>query len=173
MATTTLQAEPDEAGVRLYNSLRIQRLSDAAAIDTVLDAVFDDGAVIEHWIPKADYDGGCFDVRVLSIAGRSRHTVVRCSRSPITNLHLGNQRGELSRACALYPALVERLEQRLEDARRAFPDSLSIAADVALDRCDKRAYILELNAFGELLPGVVHAGEDTYTAILRAAHTGA
>ena len=47
-------------------------------------------------MPKAGLAGHVFDLRVVVIAGRARHAVVRMSRGPMTNLHLLNRRGAFS-----------------------------------------------------------------------------
>jgi hypothetical protein len=91
--------------------------------------------------------------------------VVRASRTPLTNLHLGNRRGNLG-------AFLERLTRTqvaefLETCRRCartFSDSFQIGVDILFTPGLRQHYVLEANAFGDLLPGVLHQGRDTYQA---------
>ncbi len=148
---------------RLYNSLRVRRYESWAEIEYILSRLLPQGMIAETWIPKLSLPAGSVDLRVLVIAGTARHTVFRQSHSPMTNLHLGNRRA--------FPSGLE--DARVEATRLAvaaaacFPDSLCVGVDVLLD-ARGRTYIGEVNAFGDLLPGLIHQGEDAYTAIARA-----
>ena len=81
----------------------------------------------------------------------------------MTNLHLGNRRA--------FPAGLDSTQGEAASlavaAAACFPDSLCVGTDVLLDGRG-RAYIGEVNAFGDLLPGLMHQGDDAYTAIARA-----
>ena len=58
---------------------------------------------------------------------------------------------------------------RHKQCKRCFPRSHMMGIDIGI-RSDHRAWaVFEVNAFGDLLPGILDAGEDTYTAQLRAA----
>ncbi|MEB9896617.1 hypothetical protein P4K96_24600 [Bacillus cereus] len=50
---------------------------------------------MERWIAKERLDGKSFDVRLLAVNGSACHAVLRLSSSPITNLHLRNERRPL------------------------------------------------------------------------------
>ncbi|MCB1633732.1 MAG: STM4014 family protein [Xanthomonadales bacterium] len=148
---------------RLYNSLRVRRYESWAQIETILSRLLPQGMIAESWIPKLSLPEGSVDLRILVIAGEARHAVFRQSNSPMTNLHLGNRRAfpsglEDARAEANHLAVA---------AAACFPDSLYVGVDVLLD-ARGRAYIGEVNAYGDLLPGLMHQGEDAYTAIARA-----
>ena len=63
------------------------------------------------------------------------------------------------------------LEPIMETCRkvgRVFGESLYMGLDILIDRDGSRHYVAEVNAFGDLLPELLHRGEDTYTAELRA-----
>jgi hypothetical protein len=87
----------------------------------------------------------------------------------MTNLHLLNGR-----------AAVERVQERmrpeawdavLETCRRtatAFPRSLQAGIDLLIGPDYRRHAVGEVNAFGDLLPGVLHEGRDTYSAQIQA-----
>jgi hypothetical protein len=116
-------------------------------------------------VPKAGLDDRTLDLRVVVIAGRARHAIVRLSRSPITNLHLLNDRAD--------PAAVRRrmgdaawadAMRTCERAMRCFPGSLHGGVDLLVTSDFRRHAILEVNAFGDLLPGVLSEGLGTYEA---------
>lgn len=158
-----LQSPIKIEGGRLYNSLRVRSYETWEEIDYILGRLLPQGMIAETWIPKLSRTDGALDVRVLVIAGEARHSVARQSHSPMTNLHLGNRRaspGVLEEALAMTSHMAE-------EAAACFPGSLYAGVDVLLDRkgC---AYIGEINAFGDLLPGIVDRSEDAYTAIARA-----
>ncbi len=155
-------------GGRLFNSLKVSRTTDPGEIERILGELEPQGMICEQWIPKLTLAGGAVDLRVLVIAGEARHRVVRQSRHPMTNLHLGNRRGDES---ALLAAIgPERLEAALrlaEQAAACFPGSLAAGVDILLDT-SHRAVVGEINAFGDLLPGLSHRGETAYEALCRA-----
>jgi len=152
---------------RFYNSLRIRRHADPASIRTVLDFLFRAGALVEPWIPKAVHEGRSYDLRVLVVEGRRRHAVARSSRSPMTNLHLGNRRVDCD-DLELDEATWEAVDAVVERTMARFPRSLYAGLDILLPRGGGAPVLLEVNAFGDLLPGLVHDGRDTYGAEIEA-----
>jgi hypothetical protein len=107
-----------------------------------------------------------FDLRVVVIGGRAAHVVVRTSRSPMTNLHLLNRRGDIDRVARFVgdELMSEALRQCERAIAECFPRSLHGGVDLLI-RSDRRACaVLEVNAFGDLLPGVEWNGMDTYEA---------
>jgi hypothetical protein len=168
-ATTTVEMVRDSGQLRLFNSRRIRIYSDPADIRLLLDTLCSHHVHVEEWVPKAGISGRTFDLRIVGIAGRPRFIVARMSRTPITNLHLLNGRGNAAEVRGRLGAA--RWESLLETCRRVmamFPDCLYVALDVLI-RADWRAhYVLELNAFGDLLPGVLDEGEDSYAAQIAA-----
>lgn len=155
---------------RLYNSLRVRRYTDAKEIAAIIDAICAEGVHVEQWIPKLGFDGYATDLRVVVIEGQASHTVLRMSKSPLTNLHLGNQRGDLQ-------AFIERhgedawrkVEDECRKTARLFPGSLYAGIDVGLTATLSRAFVFEVNAFGDLLPNVLYNGVDTYEFEIKAA----
>lgn len=168
-AITSVEMVRTADGLRLYNSRRIRTLRDFRDIRCLIDALLREGARVERWVPKAGLDGCACDLRVVVIAGQPRHTVVRLSRGPMTNLHLKNRRGDPS-------AVRERLgadgwaalRATCQQAATLFSHSLQCAFDVVIPSGWRRHLVVEVNAFGDLLPGILDDGEDTYTAELRA-----
>ncbi|MFE0426863.1 STM4014 family protein, partial [Streptomyces sp. NPDC058953] len=93
----TTSVERDERG-RLFNSLRVRHYTDEAEVAAIVDTLAPDGLHIERWLPKASQDRRSADLRVVVTEGRATHAVLRTSRSPMTNLHLGGARGDLAAA---------------------------------------------------------------------------
>lgn len=168
-ATTSAELVRNGDEAQLFNSLRVRRYTDERDVRAVLDLLLREGAVVETWRAKATYDGDNFDLRVVSIAGEARHAVVRVGRSPMTNLHLGNRRGELDRVVRrLGDERWAELRALCASAGRAFSKCLSVGVDVMISPDFREDCVIEANAFGDLLPNVLDRGDDTYTAALRA-----
>ncbi len=70
------------------NSLSVQRYDDPETISAIVNELGRSGLHVERWVPKAGFSGRTFDLRVVMIAGEVRHTVMRTSVTPMTNLHL-------------------------------------------------------------------------------------
>ncbi|WP_328835716.1 STM4014 family protein [Streptomyces europaeiscabiei] len=176
-ATTSVEVTADgrlHAPLRLHNSLRVRRYSDEREIAGIVDALAADGLHIERWLPKASAQGRSADLRVLVVAGRATHAVVRTSRFPMTNLHLGGARGDLT---SVVDAAGDRWRQALDICERAaacFPGTLCVGVDLLPAIGWRRFAVGEVNAFGDLLPrltglpGGPAEGLDTYAAQLAA-----
>ncbi|CAM4289099.1 STM4014 family protein [Deinococcus marmoris] len=164
-AITTVRQE----GGRLFNSRRLIKLEDWAEIEALIDALAPHRLHVERWLPKANFGGGTIDLRVVVIGGRAQHALVRASRGPITNLHLGNERGDIEALKAELGA--ERwaeVGRTAEAALAAFPGALYGGVDLLLTPGWKRQAVLEVNAFGDYHRGVLVDGRDTYAAELLA-----
>ncbi|MFD9030075.1 STM4014 family protein [Streptomyces sp. NPDC059567] len=169
-ATTSVERAPDG---RLFNSLRVRRYTTEREVAAVVDALAPDGLHLERWLPKAAQGGRVADLRVVVIAGRATHTVVRTSRSPMTNLHLGGTRGDLGAVRAAIAGAGGRWADALdvcERAAAAFPGTQCVGVDLLPAVGWRRFAVGEVNAFGDLLPGLTGLpgsgaeGQDTYTA---------
>ncbi|MEV8388217.1 STM4014 family protein, partial [Streptomyces chartreusis] len=167
-ATTSVELAP---GGALYNSLRVRRYDSERDIAAIVDALAPDGLHLERWVPKASQRGRAADLRVVVVAGRATHAVVRTSRTPLTNLHLGGSRGDLAVVRDAVGAAGSRLSDVLEVCERAaacFPRTLCVGVDLLPAIGWRRAFVGEVNAFGDLLPrltglpGSGAEGLDTY-----------
>jgi hypothetical protein len=88
----------------------------------------------------------------------------------MTNLHLKNRRAGVDglRSRMGNPAWQALLETCVR-VSEVFPGCQYVGVDLAVLPGYRRHVVLEVNAFGDLLPGVLDgAGRDTYTAELRA-----
>ncbi|MEU9189400.1 STM4014 family protein [Streptomyces sp. NPDC048484] len=166
-ATTSVERTADG---RLHNSLRVRRYTTEAEIASIVDTLAPDGLHVERWLPKASLGGRSADLRVVVVGGRATHAVVRTSRSPLTNLHLGGTRGDLAAVRALagdrWAAVIEAAER----AAACFPGTLCVGVDLLPAIGWRRFAVGEVNAFGDLLPrltglpGSGAEGMDTYAA---------
>ncbi|MER5359475.1 STM4014 family protein [Streptomyces sp. NPDC002785] len=168
----TTSVERDTAG-RLFNSLRVRRCTTEREVAAIVDALAPDGLHIERWLPKATQHGRATDLRVVVVAGRATHAVVRTSHSPMTNLHLGGERGSLDDVRAAVEAAGSSWAEALAVCERAaacFPDTLCVGVDLLPATGWRRFAVGEVNAFGDLLPrltglpGSGAEGLDTYAA---------
>lgn len=158
-ATTSIE----ESGGRLYNSLLVRDYHDEATVARLIDRLAPDGLHVERWFPKATLHGRILDLRVVVIAGRPTHVVVRTSRSPMTNLHLGGRRGDLAAVrAAAGPDAYDEAMRTCARVAQCFPGSLHVGVDLMFSSDWRRHAVAEVNAFGDLLPGLVVDGRDTY-----------
>ncbi|MER8043576.1 STM4014 family protein [Streptomyces sp. NPDC094032] len=167
-ATTSVELRADG---RLHNSLRVRRYTTEREVAAAVDALAPDGLHVERWLPKASLGGRSADLRVVVVDGRATHAVVRTSRSPMTNLHLGGARGDLDAARAAIGAAGGRFADALEVCERAaaaFPRTRCVGVDLLPATGWRRFAVGEVNAFGDLLPGLTGLpgsgaeGLDTY-----------
>jgi len=155
---------------KLYNSLRLRTYSNEESCRLLFDELCSQKVLVERWFPKASMNGRSFDLRILVVGGRACHVVVRTSKSPITNLHLGNRRG-------IWAEVQQRLGKEktttllnyAQKAAGAYPDSLYIAVDLMVGVSWSDFVVAEVNAFGDLLPNVLFDECSTYQLEIREA----
>ncbi|MGZ3418996.1 MAG: STM4014 family protein [Polyangiales bacterium] len=152
----------EDTGAARFNTRKLQRLADRAQIDRTLGFILREGAHVERSIPKAKLGGRYCDLRVLVIDGEPAFVVPRTSPHPITNLHLGGQRGDLAqlRACIPTDAWERAMEScvKLQRASGAF----HVGIDLMFEPGWRDHRIIEGNAFGDLLPNLERDGLDVY-----------
>ena len=173
MAFTTAELAVVDSEPRLYNRAPVRTTTDENEVRRLIDALAPHRLHTEQWLPKASLNHRVFDLRIVVIGGRPRHTVVREGRSPITNLQLGNRRGS-----------VAELRKRLSDEwwhalmatcsriAKLHPRSLQLGVDLLLTPGFRNHFVLEVNAFGDLLPGALHEEQSTFAAELTALTNG-
>lgn len=168
-ATSTIEMEGAGYALRLYNSRRLRRYRDEKDVAVLINHILLQHPVqIERWLPKMGLEQQTIDLRIVVTAGKATHVIVRSGNGCMTNLHLGNQRGQLQ---ALIHRIGEtRYNQVLQLAERAFgcfPDSLYAGLDILLTTTEK-PFLLEANAFGDYHRNVFYQGRNTYASQLRA-----
>jgi hypothetical protein len=168
-ARDTLVTTIEQATTGWYNSLRVRRIEEPARVDEVLAFLLAEGSQVERSIPKARLGGDYFDCRVLMVRGEPAFTVVRQSRIPITNLHLGGWRGDVDALRAAVPPneLAEALESCRTVARAH--DCLHVGIDLMYEEHFTGHRVLEANAFGDLLPNLRRDGLTVYEWEIREA----
>ncbi|MEW6283736.1 MAG: STM4014 family protein, partial [Candidatus Eremiobacterota bacterium] len=160
-AWTTVELEDG----KLFNTRRIRHLDRNRDIRPLVDSVCAHATHLERWLPKHCLGGRPFDLRVLCIAGRPAHVVGRSSATPLTNLHLLNRRLPSEALQDRLPGWTAAMEACAR-AAAVFPSSFHVGLDVAILAGGKAHAILEANAFGDLLPGVLWNGLSTHLAEL-------
>jgi len=157
-ALTTVEDTP---GGR-YNTRKLQRVSTRRGLDRLLGFLLAEGSQIERAVPKAQIDDSYFDLRVLTIDGVPAFIVVRSAPHPITNLHLGGQRGDLA-------ALKQRVPKPSWDAAMAIcvavqraSGAFHVGIDLMFEPDLSAHRVIEGNAFGDLLPNLERDGLDVY-----------
>ncbi|WP_276485490.1 STM4014 family protein [Paraflavitalea pollutisoli] len=167
-AITSVELVRNGAEVSLYNSRRVRTYTQEEDIAALVDRLVGEQVFAEAWLPKATLQQRYFDVRVLVINGRARHMVVRSSATIITNLHLGNRRAD-PRECIdlIGQEAWHAIQRTAEQAAACFPNSLYLGVDVLLTADHRRCFVLEVNAFGDLLPNLLHEGDTCYEAEIR------
>ncbi|TCO53718.1 glutathione synthase/RimK-type ligase-like ATP-grasp enzyme [Actinocrispum wychmicini] len=165
------------SSVGLVNSLRVRTYRGGDAV-AVVDRVCADPVHVEKWFPKASWRNRTIDMRVVVVAGRATHAVVRASRHPMTNLHLGGERVDVAELRAVVGATKWRQWlDTCEGVAARFPKSLMVGVDLLLGVGWGRHVVGEVNCFGDLLPGLAGLpdgpapGMDTYEAQVAACMT--
>ncbi len=174
-AFSTLELTAAEGEVRLYNRRRIQVWRGLTEVRRLVSAVVAERCLAQVWVPKAGLAGGPFDLRVVVIGGRARQVMVRLGRGPLTNSLLGGGKAEVAAVQErMGPAGWARLLTVCEQTMaRAFPGALSAGLDVLVEPDFRTVRVLEVNAFGDLLPRLLHEGRDTYSWEVLAANGAA
>ncbi|GGD82432.1 hypothetical protein GCM10011514_53120 [Emticicia aquatilis] len=168
-AISSVELISDQGDVRFYNSLKVRTYTDEKSIITLINNFLLGKVSLEQWIPKASFKGLSFDFRVVVINGKARHIVARTSKSPITNLHLGNARGNLSEIVThISNERFESIKAVAENVAKCFPDCLYLGIDVLISANLRHIMVLEVNAFGDLLPNLIDDGETVYEAQIKA-----
>lgn len=161
-ATTSATLHRTEGITRLMNSKRMARYESEHDIAALVDALAAQELYAEAWLNKPRCGDSHYDLRVVTLAGQPTHRVARIGKQMMTNLHLDNRRGDA--AGLLNAADLAALEAASAQAARAFPHSHVTGYDLVVRQ--GQAHVLEANAFGDLLPGLLWQGIDTYTAQL-------
>jgi hypothetical protein len=160
-AFSTVELVVQQGEDRIYNRRPGKWCRGWAEVRPLLEAVCQQRAQVQQWIPKMGWLGKRIDFRVVTIAGRARHTVVRMSETPLTNLQLFSVRGSLEAFAEQHPKALQAAHQAAEQVARSFPAALTLGIDVAVSP-DGRAWVLEANAFGDHLPQCLLNGRNTY-----------
>jgi glutathione synthase/RimK-type ligase-like ATP-grasp enzyme len=163
-AFTTVERVETSGEIRLYNRRSIQAYRGAAEVRALVDSICPERCLAQVWVPKAGLAGKVFDVRVVVIGGRARHVMVRLGNGPMTNSALLGGKADASSLRArmgedAWAGMLGLCERAMVEL---FPRSLYAGIDVLVEPDFRTSRILEVNAFGDLLPRHLHEGQDTY-----------
>ncbi|GAP93772.1 STM4014 family protein [Leptolyngbya sp. NIES-2104] len=163
-AITSVERVIEQGELRFYNSRKIRQYRDSHEIADIINFLARERVQVERWMPKARIEGREFDARVVVIGGKARQVVLRLGNSPMTNLHLGNDRRDRSALPrSLSSETWAEMMHTCERAAACFSKSFYCGIDLLIAPNWKDHYILEMNAFGDLLQGITWNGQDTYT----------
>ena len=162
----------EDTGDARYNTRRLQRVTGPRLL-RLLRFLLGEGAQVERAIPKAQAGGRHFDLRVLTIDGEPAFFVMRTSPHPITNLHLGGQRGDLDGLRASVPP--EAWEAAMASCRavQRASGAFHVGVDLMFEPGLRAHRVIEGNAFGDLLPNLWRDGLDVYGWQIRRCLEGA
>ncbi len=152
----------EETGRARYNTRKLQRVTGKRAIDRLLRFLLNEGSQIERAIPKAQLGDRLFDLRVLTIDGVAAFIVVRTSPHPITNLHLGGQRGSVDELRAIVPRPAWDAAMASCVAVQRASGAFHVGVDLMFEPGFTAHRVIEGNAFGDLLPNLERDGLDVY-----------
>lgn len=169
-AQTPVEIVQDQGQTKLFNSLKLRTYTRESDVAVLVDQLSHEGLLAEEWLPKTGFQGKTVDLRIMVINGHPMHMVLRTSKSAITNLHLGNSRGDTTEFWKqLPPSTQAGIATTCQRAAKAYPDCLYFGLDLLIAPGFRRHAVLELNAFGDLLPGILHCGKDIYESEIDAA----
>jgi glutathione synthase/RimK-type ligase-like ATP-grasp enzyme len=164
-AITTMEISSGDRP-RLFVTKRPRVLTNELEIAWLIDRLAEEGVLVEEWLPKARWNGRPYDVRAVVIGGKLKHAVGRSSDSPFTNLNLDAMRISREEVEGHLGASWEHFETLCEKAARLLPGAGVLGLDVLARPCRRRFAILEANAFGDYLPGLMHRGQSIYQTVL-------
>ena len=163
-AQTTLEQD----GKRLFNTRRLRLISNEGLLAELVDTLCHWGVHCEAWVPKAIVNKMNTDIRLLVVDGEANFAVLRKSKTPITNLHLLNQRASIEDLQSLMPQQAwQSVESTARKVAEIFPNSFHLALDVAVHKNFSEHSVLEINAFGDFLQNVTHQGMNSYQCELK------
>ncbi len=150
----------------LYNSLYLQKYINKNDIKTIINTIQPAGLIVEKWVRKKSFLGKSVDFRVLVIDGKATFVVPRLSNHVITNLHLGNIKGKIEHIQAEWGIeVIENIKKTAEKAIQNIPELFYAGVDIAVSS-NGQVYVLEINAFGDMLLDVFYHQKNTYQTIL-------
>lgn len=149
-------------GNQLYNNLKLQKYSSIPKIKTIVDSMIPRGLLVEEWIRKKTFQKKSVDFRILVINGKAAFVVPRMSPHIITNLHLGNEKGNIDEVENVWgKELIHEAKTLAENAVKIIDGLFYGGVDVAIS-ANGIPYVLEINAFGDLLLNIFQKELNAY-----------
>jgi hypothetical protein len=165
VAITTAVIGDDD---RPYATRAVRRLTDAREIARIVDRLAPLDLHVEQWLPKIGMNGRTVDLRMVVIGGETLFPVMRTSRHPMTNLHIGGDRGT---ADALVRDIGDVAWQAVTEtalkAAALFPSVQTLGIDMAVLANGRSHAVLEVNIFGDHVKDFSLRGLTVHQAQLR------
>lgn len=152
---TTIDLKDDT----LFNSLKLKHYNTENRIHQIWSKIPFKSLHVELWLPKYKEEKLNIDFRVVVINGKSEFVVPRGSTHTITNLHLGNEKLDLNKL-NLDSNTITKIKKIAERAMRCYPKLFYAGVDVLLTP-KKQVYVLEINAFGDMLLNITNTNNHT------------
>ncbi len=149
-----------------FSNYGVHQFQEREVIKILVDWVLQNGAVIEAWIPKATYQGYAYDTRCFVLNQKAEYLISRLSKTPITNLHLKNQRRESAEI--LSAEQLQLLRQAGARVMQLFKNSLYAGIDL-INTSGDRVYVIDLNPFGDLFHHLIGSKENLAYLQIKAA----
>ena len=136
-----------EKSGKIFNTNRLNRLTNKKEIETLVNFILQSGAIIEKWISKENFQNRPFDLRVVCQFGVVKYIVARCGKVAITNLHLNNNaipfdKLQLSKTCT--KNIVEMSIETNNILGLAYS-----GIDILIAKGTETPYIVEVNGQGD------------------------
>ena len=147
---------------KLYNHLHLQKYSSIQDIKTIVTKMIPSELMVEEWIRKKTFQGKSVDFRILVINGKPAFVVPRMSNHFITNLHLGNEKGKIEEVEKAWgKPVIDDAKELAVQAVDKIGGLFYAGVDVAISN-KNQSYVLEVNAFGDMLLRIFQNGMNTY-----------
>ena len=146
----------------IINTKKLKKFENNEEIDEILENILKLDCVVEVWMPKANYKGMLYDLRVVWQFGRVEFMVARTSKGPITNLHLNNGAVKWE-DIGLQEEDIMKINALCESAMKCFPGLNMAGIDIAFTKNMKTAYIIEINGQGDLIYQDIYNENIIYT----------
>lgn len=144
---TSLNYSKENGNKTFFSTYNVKSYTDKKVIRDMVNWVVENGAHIEKWIPKLVHEKKGFDTRVFVLDKKSEYLLSRLSNSPITNLHLKNERKESEEF--LKKNETDIIKKASEEVMSLFSKSLYSGVDIILAN-NLKPYVIDVNPFGDL-----------------------
>lgn len=167
-AITTVETTWSQGRPRLFVTKRPRQLRREFEVAWLIDTLGVEQIIVEDWLPKARWENRPYDLRVVMIGDEVCHVVGRANSSPFTNLNLGARRMSREIVQEQLGCQWGQLTDLCERAITALPSADMLGLDILVGPECRDLTLLEANAFGDYLPGLLHRGKTTYELQLQA-----
>lgn len=148
--TEAIYTSMKKANGKFINTRNVERIDDNGNIGEYVDFVLSNGAVVEKWIPKPEYNKLNYDLRVVYQFGSVDFIVARCSNSPITNLHLNNKAAVVN-DLNLPKEVFSKIDSLCKKVMACFKGLNYAGIDILLKGKNLEPVVIEVNAQGDLI----------------------